>query len=243
MLSNGGGGDGTVGRILVDGVEIWSALSDGVAVNLNTDLTLSEGSIVDFVIDPDGAGAFDPDNALATIGLINDGADGSTFSVSVRQRILFIPVGGVTGDFNGNGALDAADLDLQAGAMIAGGPLVPYDLNGDNAVNSADRLVWLHDLRKTWVGDSDLDGLFTSDDFVMAFQAGKYEVAGASATWVQGDWNGDQFFTSADFVAAFADGGYEAGPRAAVSAVPEPTSIVLTLLGLVSLLGVARRRA
>ena len=243
VLSNGGGGDGTVGRILVDGVEVWSALSDGVAVNVNTDLTLSEGSIVDFVIDPDGAGVFDPNNALATIGLINDGADGSTFSVSVRQRILFIPAGGVTGDFNGNGALDAADLDLQAGAMVAGGPLVPYDLNGDSAVNSADRLKWLHDLKKTWVGDSDLNGLFESADFVLAFQAGKYEVAGAAATWVQGDWDGNQLFTSADFVAAFADGGYEAGPRpGAVSAVPEPTSIVLTLLGLVSLLGVGRRR-
>ena len=93
------------------------------------------------------------------------------------------------------------------------------------------------------MGDSNLDGLFTSDDFVAAFQAGKYEVAGANAKWDQGDWNGDQFFTSADFVAAFADGGYEAGPRpAAVSAVPEPGSIVLALIGLLGLAGLARRR-
>ena len=77
---------------------------------------------------------------------------------------------------------------------------------------------------------------------MLAFQAGKYEVAGAAATWVQGDWDGNQLFTSADFVAAFADGGYEAGPRAAVSAVPEPGSIVLALLGLTGLWGFARRR-
>ena len=55
-------------------------------------------------------------------------------------------------------------------------PPAGYDLNGDNAVNYDDRLVWLHDLKKTWVGDSNLDGLFDSDDFVLAFQAGKYEV-------------------------------------------------------------------
>ena len=60
---------------------------------------------------------------------------------------------------------------------------------------------------------------------------------------MQGDWDGNQLFAGADFVAAFADGGYEAGPRpGAVSTVPEPSSVVLVLLGLAGLLGVAPRR-
>ena len=40
-------------------------------------------------------------------------------------------VTGLNGDYNGNGNLDAGDLDLQAAAMVAGGPKDPFDLNGD----------------------------------------------------------------------------------------------------------------
>ena len=150
---------------------------------------------------------------------------------------------GLLGDYNGNGNLDADDLDLQAVAMVGGQNPAAYDLNNDTLVNFNDRLVWLHDLKKTWVGDSDLNGLFNSADFVLAFQAGKYEVQDAAATWVQGDWSGDQRFTSADFVAAFADGGYEAGPRpGAVSAVPEPSAFGLSLLAVGPMLLAQRTR-
>ena len=92
---------------------------------------------------------------------------------------------GITGDYNANGTLDAGDLDLQAEQMVLN-PVPPpagFDLNGDNKVDFNDRLFWLHDLKETWVGDADLNGLFDSNDFVLAFQAGKYEVAGANATW------------------------------------------------------------
>ena len=111
-------------------------------------------------------------------------------------------------------------------SSIQSPPPAGYDLNGDNVVNYGDRLVWLHDLKKTWVGDSDLNGLFESGDFVLAFQTGEWEVIGATATSVQGGWDGNQLFTSADFVAAFADGGYEVGPRpAAVGAVRAERSL------------------
>ena len=170
-------------------------------------------------------------DGVITITLSNDG---SNFVLADAVAVNLVS-GGVPGDFNKNGSLDAGDLDLQA-AQIVLNPVPPpagYDLNNDNRVNYGDRVVWLHNLKKTWVGDSDLNGLFESADFVLAFQSGKYEVAGAKATWVQGDWDGNQFFTSADFVAAFADGGYEAGPRpAAVSAVPEPSSLVLVTAAL-----------
>ena len=93
-----------------------------------------------------------------------------------------VPSTTIPGDYDGNGLLEAADLDLQA-AQIVLNPVPPpagYDLNNDGAVNFDDREVWLHDLKNTWVGDANLDGVFTSDDFVQVFAAGKYEVVGAA---------------------------------------------------------------
>jgi hypothetical protein len=51
--------------------------------------------------------------------------------------------------------------------------------------------------------------------------------------WAQGDWNGDGDFTTRDFVIAFTDGGYEHGPRNGTHAVPEPSSLLLLLVGLI----------
>jgi hypothetical protein len=151
--------------------------------------------------------------------------------------IVFTTV--VAGDFNRNGSLDAADLDLLAGGIIAKDP--HFDLDGDNDTDLDDRLKWVTDLKMTWLGDADLNGEFNSGDFVSVFTAGKYESGGA-ATWSEGDWNGDKRFDSGDFVTAFQGGGYEKGPRAAVAAVPEPCSSVLGSLVLLGLLRTTCRR-
>lgn len=151
--------------------------------------------------------------------------------------------GGIAGDLNGNGMLDAGDMDLLSAEVRAGGSTPSYDLNGDGSVNGADREFWVDSLFNTYMGDSNLDGEFNSGDFVFVFQAGEYEdgVAGNS-TWATGDWNGDSEFDSSDFVTAFQAGGFEQGPRAAVSAVPEPGTATLLLVALASAAAYLRRR-
>ena len=54
------------------------------------------------------------------------------------------------------------------------------------------------------------------------------------AGWAVGDWDGDFRFDSSDSVAAFAAGGYELGPRQAVAAVPEPSSLLVLVMGILS---------
>ena len=104
-----------------------------------------------------------------------------------------------------------------------------------------ERANYVHDVLGTWIGDSNFDGEFNSTDFVLVFGAGEYEDGlDGNSTWSDGDWNGDGDFNSSDFVAAFTDGGYEAGARPAVAAVPEPSGVVLFLMGILAF--VRRRR-
>lgn len=148
---------------------------------------------------------------------------------------------GIAGDFDGDGQLTAVDIDLLSDEVLTGNNSPAFDLNSDALVDQEDRRVWVDELKLTWFGDSNLDGEFNSTDFVVVFTAGEYEddVDGNSG-WASGDWNGDKDFNSTDFVSAFSAGGYEAGPRAAaVAAVPEPSSVVLLIMGL--LLGWRRR--
>ena len=162
-------------------------------------------------------------------------ANGLSWNVQISGQQVLLSISSPA-DFNGNGVLDAGDIDLLTSQVRAGSNAAGYDLNGDSLVNEADRTVWVNDLKRTYYGDSNLDGEFNSSDLVTVFQAGQYEDGVASnSTWATGDWNGDGDFDSSDFVTAFSAGGYEAGLRPAVSAVPEPGSLVMMLLGLLGL--------
>ena len=103
--------------------------------------------------------------------------------------------------------------------------------------------VWVEDLKQTSFGDANLDGEFSSADLVAVFSAGEYEdMIENNSGWAEGDWDADSDFTSADLVVAFAEGGYEQGPRLASKGVPEPTSVVMAVLGVLGFLAVSRTR-
>ena len=138
----------------------------------------------------------------------------------------------LVGDYNENGQLDAGDLDLQAVGIVNNDPR--FDLNSDGVVDTKDRLVWINDLKQSWMGDSNLDGEFNSSDLVDVFIASLFET-GTPATWSQGDWDGDGFFSTSDLVTAFQGEGFESGPRDVAMVVAEPRGACTCVL-LVSLL-------
>jgi hypothetical protein len=226
LAANRGIGSEALNTIQVMNIDFGSATLTGINRDEDRD------GLIDSPGDVGGTLQFSvalPANGSTTLGI---NYVGGSLQNAVFQEAVALP-----GDYNGNGQLDAGDLDLQASAIATQN--LAFDLTGDGWVNYDDRLNWVNVLRHTWIGDSNLDGQFSSEDFVAVFTVGKYE-KNEDATWVQGDWDGDKRFSSGDFVAAFKEGGYEKGPRAAAAvAVPEPSSLVLALS---LMLGVVARR-
>ncbi|MCA9168599.1 MAG: hypothetical protein KDB23_13080 [Planctomycetales bacterium] len=139
------------------------------------------------------------------------------------------------GDFDDDGLLTSNDLDELTTAI--GTDDRRFDLNLDTQVDDIDRVIWIDELKHTWLGDANLDGEFNSADLVHVFQLGQYEDDIAdNSTWSTGDWDGDREFTTTDFVLAMQGGGYNAGPRQLAAAVPEPSGLSLLSLAVCWLL-------
>jgi hypothetical protein len=149
-----------------------------------------------------------------------------------------LPLSDLQGDFNGNGILDAADIDQLSAQVRASKNDPPYDLNSDLVVDDLDRQSWVHDLKSSYLGDADLNGTFDSTDLVQVLAFGEYEDGvELNSTWLTGDWDGDGDFTSGDLVVALADGGYQAG----LGAVPEPNGVA-SLMAVATFVGTWRHR-
>jgi hypothetical protein len=167
--------------------------------------------------------------AMIRFGLIDAGND--WWWAIDNIEVTATGTGGRSGDFNNDGSLTDADIDLLSAEVRAGTNSAQFDVNADSVVNDLDRQTWVNSLRKTYFGDANLDGEFNSADFVLVFTTGQYEDSSpGNSGWRAGDWNGDGDFTSTDFVTAFQAGAYEKGPRLA-AAVPEPSGVCLVGLG------------
>jgi hypothetical protein len=182
-------------------------------------------------------------DAIQLVDDPNEGSkEGATVGVDLNSiaaifsEVLLDKIGDL--DFDGQWTID--DLDrVQDGVVRRRREVPAFDVNNDGNVNVDDTVFWVHNLKRTYLGDANLDGEFNSADLIEVFAAGQYEDGvRRNSTWASGDWNSDAEFDSSDLVSAFADGGYEQGPRAVV-AVPEPAAWRLAVVG--SLCGLRTR--
>lgn len=172
---------------------------------------------------------------LGTIGVPSAG-DNLTFRYGLPNGLLLhgivqAPDGGtMVGDTNGDGAVDAHDIDFLYAALRSPEPDASLDLNSDGVVDTADVDRLVIDILGSNYGDSDGSGIFNSSDFVAVFGIGEYEDAiDGNSTWTDGDWNGDADFDSSDLVFVFQKGSFVA---ASTASVPEPTTATIALAGL-----------
>jgi hypothetical protein len=219
---------------------MWSSDNVGSDILLNgTPTNNPQGGqfpvLTEFEISSEKGHVFLPGMNKLTF-LVNNAPPGFNPAGLRVESLLAFASGGVRGDFNGNGVLDAADIDILSASVRSGQFETRLDLNGDGSLSQADRTIWVNQLAKTFFGDSNLDKEFNSSDLVFVFTAGQYEDGRPlNSTWATGDWDGNGEFDSSDFVVAFTEGAYEQGPMPGAAGVPEPSSVMLTLIGCVYL--------
>ncbi len=202
--------------------------------------------------------SWSPDGTQLALGLGTQLADGGVFletadlasseivlldlnSGSIRQLVpapAFSPAWsplslGLLGDFNGDGQLDASDINLLSGAV--GSNNLQFDVTSDGAVTSADREFWVINLKGSLIGDADFNGEVMFDDFLTL--SGNF---GAPGGWAAGDFDGSGTVDFPDFLALSGNFGRVAGST--ITAVPEPQSNSgVLLLGLVTFATAFRR--
>ncbi len=148
--------------------------------------------------------------------------------------------GRLRGDFNGDAQLDHYDIDQLSLAVRTGSTDPLYDLDANNELSNVDRQVWLRQLKRSALGDSNFDRRVDSADFVLVLQAGEYEDnVPQNSSWATGDWDGDGDFNAADLVAMMQEGNYEGDPVA--MNVPEPSAFWLGVLAAALLAAELRR--
>jgi hypothetical protein len=130
-----------------------------------------------------------------------------------------------TGDFDGSGVLDAADINLLSAAVREGETDSAFDVNGDGVLDERDRHYWIEQLKGTSFADTNLDGVVDGSDF----NVWNDNNGARNTLWESGDSNGDGNTDDADFFHWQANAFM--GPTGQPSSVPEPLGATLLISG------------
>ena len=125
---------------------------------------------------------------------------------------LFEPAGQTSGDLDGDGDIDTADIDALSAAIREGNQDAQFDLDNNGQVTADDHVYLIEGIMGGILGDIDLDRSVTFDDFLLlSSQFGK-----SDANYADGDLNGDALVNFDDFLLLSGNFGKSA-PQAAVA--------------------------
>ena len=186
-------------------------------------------------IAPDGT-----DKARITLLFVQtDNGGGAAFFDDLSVVRLDAMTSMLDGDFNDDGAYDCTDVDaLVAEIAGGGGNAASFDLSGDGNVDATDLEMWLAEAGAANLasgnaylpGDANLDGSVDVSDF-NAWNSNKFT---ANPAWCSGDFNADGFVDVSDFNTW--NGNKFQSADSGAAAVPEPSGLLLLLVGFGALL-------
>jgi hypothetical protein len=136
-------GDGVAARVLHNGAEVFAGVSNGTPQRFEVRVTVAVDDVLDFAIDADGAGNLDPSDP-ATLGLVNDGSDGTVFLITIEEPGTAGPPLQI---FHRGDPMDTGSLNLTNGIAILnwlflGGPdpvcFDAADVDNDGQINLSD---------------------------------------------------------------------------------------------------------
>jgi probable HAF family extracellular repeat protein len=147
----------------------------------------------------------------------------------------------ISPDFNGDGILDCIDIDALVAEIVSEANGADFDLTGDGLVDIADLDQWrvqggaanLLSGNPYLVGDATLNGIVDGLDYI-AWNDHKFT---SVAAWCSGDFNADGTVNGDDFVLWNANKFMSSD---SVSAVPEPSTVVVLFAAVLGLAVVRR---
>jgi|GEM_PF-4644314 len=180
--------------------------------------------------------SFGGDEALLNAGLnrcVNSAASDAT--ISVVETLSLVET--LLGDFNDDGLVDAADIDLLSIEERAGTDTAKFDVTGDTLVDQSDRSSWVTDIKGTVFGDANFDKKVSFTDFLLLSSS-----FGRAGGWAAGDFDGDAAIGFPDFlILSDAFGTVVAANSHSTTAVPEPTALPLACVAMLWLVGLRGR--
>ncbi|WP_428389889.1 serine hydrolase [Mucisphaera sp.] len=146
----------------------------------------------------------------------------------MHAAILHDLSGERAGDLDGDGLVDAIDINLISAALRSGSTGPAFDLNGSGRVDELDRAFLVTGLLATAPGDSNLDGIVDLID--LSNLASNFATIGRG--WEQGDFDGNSIVNLVDLSLLATSFGF----GETITALPEPKSIMAILAGSVLLM-------